>query len=76
MGVCKPQRLHACQRASGTVVGTRPEADGDTHMYLLLDAGQDAPMCGAQLTAPVQGLPLEIIPGEANAIPSPPRATA
>ena len=34
-GVYNPPRLqllHACQQASGTVVGTRPEPDGDTIM--------------------------------------------
>jgi hypothetical protein len=73
-GVYNPQRLqllNPCQQASGTVVGTRPEPDGDTNIYLLLDAGQDSLLCRVQLTAPARGLLLEIIPGDANAIPVP-----
>ena len=42
--VYNPQRLHllaACTRVTGTIAAVRAEADGDLHVLLRLDAGQE-----------------------------------
>jgi hypothetical protein len=62
--VYNPDRLQVknpCIGVSGTVVQVRAEADGDYHMQLQLDPGQDALLSQENLTAQGGNLVLEAI---------------
>jgi hypothetical protein len=65
------QVLDSCRTVTGTVVQVRVEADGDFHVNLQPDAGQDGLLNQRNLTIQKGALVVEVIPADQRESPPP-----
>jgi len=73
-GVYHPSRLQLldrCRSATGSVASVRVEDDGDYHVNVLLDPGQDELLNRRNQTIQHGGLVVEVIPADQRSVPPP-----
>jgi len=72
--VYHPQRLQVldpCRTVTGTVASVRSETDGDFHINVVPDPGQDDLLNKRNLTVQKGGLVVEVIPADQREVPPP-----